>query len=65
MANGLTKREESKPQPCGRCGLPHIYLGGLCPEDGPEVRAKFDRALDGWSTYQERMTARRRAGVMA
>lgn len=62
MAKGMTNRQDSKPEKCGKCGLPHIFVGGLCPEDGPEARAKFDTALKGWATYESRMQDRRRKG---
>jgi hypothetical protein len=43
-------------QACERCGLPHIYVSGLCPAEAPEA---FERALAGWAEYQRRLAERR------
>ena len=45
--------------PCEKCGLPHIYLQGMCPKDDPEA---FERALDSWREYDERLADRRKEG---
>ena len=43
---------------CERCGLPHIYVRGLCPDDDPEA---FERALKAWSKYDREVLPERRS----
>lgn len=47
---------------CGKCKLPHPFIGGKCPNKGtPEERAAAKRAIEAWGEYDRRLRDRRAA----